>query len=275
MVDVLHILDIAGVPSIISHYYNKLNMGKSKLIYNEKNSFSYSISKFYEGQSFKKFHRLLLNGLVESLKYDLVHIHGAEILIPFFKIFGRKVVLHYHGSDIMEPGRSTSKWRIFCRSMADLIIFNADYMKPKIITSKKVRIEFLSNPIDIEHFSSRNEKKYGCLSIVSSNLDKEKTIQKIKKIENADIIDLDIQQIPYRFMPNVLSKYKVYADIKIMPWGQRLKTLSTTALQALSCGCDVFFNDKLIDTFPKENDPYNYIEKLNHFYEEILYKKNN
>jgi hypothetical protein len=270
MTKVLHILDIAGIPSILSHYYNKLGKGKSELFYHEKNSISSSISRFYEGVPFEKFRNLLFVALIKSFHYDIIHIHGAETLIPLFKVSGKKIVLHYHGSDINEQKRSFDKKRIFARSMADLIIYNGKNMENKIITSKKVQKEYLPNPIDTEHFSPDNENRRGALSFVSNNLDKEKTINAIRKISESTIIDLDIQQIPYSIVPKFLSKYEMYIDIKIMPWGQILEDLSTTALQALSCGCKVYHNNRVIETLPSEHKPENVIKRLDSFYNDLL-----
>jgi len=270
MAKVLHVLDIAGVPSILSFYHQNHGFGNSDLIYHEKNTFSSSISRFYQGRSFKKFRNLLLYGIFNSRKYDVIHIHGAETLIPVFKLTGKKIVLHYHGSDIRDPNRSKNKIRIKLRSMADLIVYNAKNMEPKIITSSNVRKEFLPNPIDTSHFINKNNHKSGKLSITSGNHDKIKTINAIKNIGETTIVDLDVQNIPYPMMPVFLSKYEMYIDIRIMPWGQTLEELSTTALQALSCGCKIYHNDKIIEKFPAEHSPQNVLSRLNGFYEEIL-----
>jgi len=270
MTKVLHVLDIAGVPSILSHFYNKLGKGNSTLIYHEKNSVSSSISRFYDGMSFKKYRNLLIWGILNSSRFDIIHFHGAETLIPLFKLSRKKIVLHYHGSDINEKSRSKSKKRIFCRSMADLIIFNGKKMEENIITNKKVRKEYLPNIIDTDHFSKNVQNKSDALSFVSSNLEKDKTSQAISKFGKTTIFDLDFQQTPYSLMPQLLGRYETYVDIKIMPWGVTLKDLSTTALQALACGCKVFHEEKIIEVFPLEHSPENVIGKLDSFYNEIL-----
>ncbi len=270
MAKVLYVLDIAGVPSILSHYYNKLEKGRSALIYHEKNSVSSSISRFYKEMSFKKYRNLLKWAIFNCSKFDIIHIHGAETLIPLFKLSGKKIVLHYHGSDINEKSRSKSKKRIFCRSIADLIIFNGKKMEENIITNKIVRKEYLPNIIDTDHFSKKDQNKSGSLSFVSSNLDKNKTKEAITKFGTTTILDLDFQQTPYSLMPQLLGRYETYVDIKIMPWGVTLKDLSTTALQALACGCKVFHNGKIIEKFPDEHSPENVIGKLDSFYNEIL-----
>lgn len=270
MINILHICDIAGVPSILSHFYNKYGDGHSDIIFHKKNNFSHNISNFYGGKSFKKFRDLVKYGILHSKDYDIIHIHGAETLVPIFKITGKKIVLHYHGSDINEKNRSSSKKRIFCRSLADLIIYNGKKMEENIITFRNVPKKFLPNPVDIEHFHPVENIRSGNLSIVSNNLDKEKTIKAIQIFGNTEIIDLDTQQILYSFMPNILSKYETYVDIKIMPWDYILPDLSTTALQALSCGCSVYHNKKILQRLPSEHNPINTIKQLTSFYREIL-----
>lgn len=267
---VLHVLDIAGIASIISHNYNKQKNRKSDVIFHKKNNISSRIAKHYGSIPYSNFRNIALKGFFKALSCDIIHIHGSESLIPLFKLTGKKIVLHYHGSDIREPGRSTDKKRIANRSKADLIIYNSEKMKELIITKNDVRKVFLPNLIDTELFSNRNDKRFGSVSITSSNHDKEKTIKEIKKRFDATIIDLDKKSILYPQMANFLSSFEIYVDIRIMPWDQVLEELSTTALQALACGCKVFHNEKIIEKLPKIHEPENYIKKLDSLYSKLF-----
>ena len=269
-VKVLHLIDIAGIASIISYYQNKHDVEKSNLFFHKKNDFSSTISNYYEGKSFKKFKKLLFSSLSQKNNYDIIHIHSAEYLVPIFKIFGKKVVLHYHGTDIRKPKNSLDKKKIFCRSLADMIIYNAENMLPKIITFRDIKKRYLPNPIDTALFRFTNNKKKRCISYISTSLDKEKTIGAIQDVMETEIIDPSNQQIPYPMMTKLLSKYETYLDIRITPWEQTLDELSTTALQALACGCRVFHNQKFISDFPQKHDPKSVIEKLHSYYSEIL-----
>ena len=270
LIKVLHILEIGGSVSIMSHFFNKLKAGKSHHIYHKKNKISSTVSNYYDGQSIDRFFLLILSSFFKSFSYDIIHIHSEEYLIPIFKLTRKKVVLHYHGSDINDLKRSKKRIRVWCRSRADAIFYNGKDMLDKIKTEKNTKKIYLPNPIDTDLFKSNLQKNHGNLILVSSNLDKEKTISEAKKLGPLDIIDLDIQQIPYYFMPKILSKYEFYFDVKIMPWGQKLKDLSNTGLQALACGCKVFHDGKEISEFPNQFKPENVIEKLLKTYEEIL-----
>lgn len=267
--NVLHIIDIAGIGSILSHYHSKFNKGNSTIFYHKKNNFSFTISRYYEGQSFIKFRNLLIKSIIESRYYDLIHVHSVEHLVPIFKLLGKKVVLHYHGSDIRMSNRSLDKKRIFSRSLADLILYNDKKVKSKIITFRNVKKRFLPNPIDTELFTRKICDKTGGISYISASLDKNKTKKAIKQIMNAKIIETDKIQVPYPLMPEIFSKYEKYIDIRITTEGETLEEFSTTALQALACRCKVYLNDKFITKFPNEHLPEKVIEKLNSYYSEI------
>ena len=269
-VNVLHIIDIAGIGSILSHFHSKFDRGESTIYYHKKNNFTDTISRFYGGRSFKKFRKLLVSSIIASHNYDIIHVHGVEHLVPIFKLLGKKVVLHYHGSEIRNSKRSLDKKRIFSRSFADLIIYNEKNLEEKIITFRNVKKRFLANPIDTDLFTEINEKKTGGFSYISASLDKVQTKEAIEKIMNVTFYESDKIQILYQFAPKIFSKFQTYIDIKITPSKEELEPFSTTALQALACGCQVYHNGKIITEFPQEHRPLNVIEKLNLYYIEIL-----
>lgn len=266
----MHLNDVAGIASILSRYQNKNQKGKSDLFYRKNNDFTSYISNYYDGISFRKFRKLIFSSLVQSFQYDIIHIHSTEFLVPFFKMLGKKVVLHYHGTDIRNPKNSVNKKKIFARSMADMIIYNAENMYSKIITFRDVKKRYLPNPVDTDLFRPRENKRTNGISYISTSLDKERTKKAIQDIMDAEIIDPLTQSIPYQLMPNKLSKYRIYLDIRITPWKQTLEELSTTALQALSCGCNVYHNGKTISKLPHQHEPNSVIEKLHKYYCELL-----
>ena len=269
-IKVLHIVDIAGIGSILSHFHSKFDKGKSTIFYHKKNNFTLSISSYYGGTSFIKFRNLFFSSIIASRKYDIIHIHGIEHLVPIFKLLGKKVILHYHGSEIRNTQRSLDKKRIFSRSFADLIIYNDENLEEKIITFRNVKKRFLPNPIDTDLFSKKKGEKKGGFTYVSQSLDKIKTKEEVKKIMDVTLFEADKVQFLYKFAPTIFSKYKTYVDIRITSSGEELEPLSTTALQALSCGCEVYQMGKLIKELPDEHKPENVIEKLISYYREII-----
>lgn len=266
---VLHILDMAGIGSMACYYLNKHGV-ESEIYYHKKNNIGSQISEFYKARPFPRFKKLLVTAILNARKYDIIHIHSAEILVPIFRILGKKVILEYHGSDINES-RRYGIIRTICRSMADVIIYNDISMN--IHTMKNTKKIFLANLIDQEHFKpSKVENKKPALSLVSDNLNLNLTVIEIKKYSlSVDIFDISKTiLIPYSKMPEFLSNYRSYVDEKVTSFGLHLKSLSTTALQALSCGLTVFHDGKEIKILPQENRPEYYTAKLITIYQKTL-----
>ena len=266
---ILHVLDMAGVGSIISKYQTKIGH-KSGIIYHQKNNLSSSISEYYRGKACKTFKQVIAYSTLQALSCDIVHIHSAEVLVPLFKLLGKKVVLHYHGSDIKEPQRSQDPKRIRNRSRADLILYNDESMLPLIITNRQVKKRYLHNPVDTYLFKNQNQERYGALGFLSDNLDKEMTRAVLDKYSPLDIIDISKEQLLYFAMPNIFNRYEQFIDVKVTSYGIMAPILSTSGLQALACGCSVINNGKTITSLPESADPYNCVKQLDEYYKEIL-----
>ena len=93
--------------------------------------------------------------------------------------------------------------------------------------------------------------------LISSNLDKEKTLQIANKNNTnpLEIIDLDNQRIPYTKMPDLLSQYEYFMEEKVTNFGEHLQEFSSTGLQALACGCKVIHQGKEYNVLPKYRQP--------------------
>ena len=73
----------------------------------------------------------------------------------------------------------------------------------------------------------------------------------------------------YEEIPNLLKKYKVYVDIRVVN-DKILESLSKTALESLACGLKVL-NYKLeyVDKLPEIHNPVNVIKQLQNIYNKI------
>lgn len=252
---ILHLLDMAFIAQITSYFLNKRGIKSDCFI--TKNP----IPK-YNAICYRQLRYLIKDAILKAKNYDIIHIHSVELLVPIFKFLGKKVVLHYHGSDILSGTRSKSIIRNLCRRMADIIIYNSNDMY--YLLKRYQNVYYLPNLVDDEIFQPHS-KGIGNLAIISSNnLDVKKTLAKLPK--DCEILDSCKQKIPYEKMPEFLSKYSTFIDEKITDYDHYCTQLSTTALQALSCGLTVIHDSKTIEKLPDDNKPENYIKKLVEIY---------
>jgi len=269
---ILHLFDMAGVAPLMCFYYSKLteNFAFNYLIKKEK---SIHIAKMYPNNivSFNRIRSLMMEAIRNRNYFDIVHIHSNEIFIPLFKLLGKKVVLHYHGSDINQKKRQIHPIRILCRSMADVILYNSEDMRKKVKTIKFVRKIYFPNFIDTELFKNNNHSRDGrSLLLVSNNLDIEKTIQTAQQSAPSELSIINLKKkIPHHKMPDLLSKYEYFIDEKVTDFGQYLKAFSSTGLQALASGTKVIHQNQTFTELPTENTPNYAIEKLEKIYNEL------
>ena len=258
MPKVFHILDMAGQGSILSHFLNKYTLITSQSYYVKKGSHIDMINNYYNSTPFKNIKHLLYN--IIKKKFNIAHIHSAEILVPLFKLLGKKVVLHYHGSDINMPSRKNSKLRRLCRDMADIILYNDKDMT----IPTRTKCVYFPDIIDTDLFKNNNQQKEGSLIMVSNNLNIQETIKNIPK--TTIIQNHSDNHVEYSKMPHYLSQFQTYIDEKVNDKGQRLNAFSNTGLQAMACGLTVVKGGQTYYELPKEHHPHTVIENLIEIY---------
>ncbi|MBV9667874.1 MAG: hypothetical protein JO327_07060, partial [Nitrososphaeraceae archaeon] len=171
---ILHIWDQAGVACILAKY-QQLQGHKAKVIMVAGQD-KYGIYKFYEKYiSNFTLEEFVEKCLEEAELADIIHIHSrVDILFKLRRKFGRskKIILHYHGTDIRRPYRPenhvpftlrlsnivlksrtmaktlrTKRFHVKAQRLADVVIVSTpDLLR---LISKCI---YLPNPIDIDHF---------------------------------------------------------------------------------------------------------------------------
>ena len=121
---------------------------KSEVLSFNEHRFRYGADIFYrsDGQFLKKI-SIMYNFIKMSFKYNAFHFH-AHSLHPtsfdliFWKLLGKKIIMHYHGSEIRNK-----KQKVFQRYFADIYIVST----PDLLAFVPNSI-WLPNPIDTRKF---------------------------------------------------------------------------------------------------------------------------
>jgi hypothetical protein len=308
---VLHINDQAGVACILAKY-QRVNGIDSKVLSSNSILITYKfdksgILKYYkdyvdvvEGTNFVNY------CISEAREADVIHIHSMEeLVIKMRKTFGnsKKIILHYHGTDIrglktnfsnlqnmktktkllaaklryklrllhMGYYKSFKTVRIESQKLADEILVSTSDLLSLLPNAK-----YLPNPVDLDHFSkdnnvSKNRSNNNALTIKTETGNIERTLQYCKENNinlKIDVFDRTKTPLLHQEIPNLLKKYDIYVDIKIVN-DKILESLSKTGLESLACGLKVL-NYKLeyLDKLPEMHNPTKVVDQL-----ETIYKK--
>ena len=300
---ILHINDIAGVACILAKYQRYNDMESKVLSPNKIDKFG--ILKFYkdyvnvvEPLNFAEY------CISEAKEADVIHIHSMEdLVIKMRKTFGnsKKIILHYHGTDLRglknknNPALSTMKIKakFYIRKVRNrLSLIKMGYYRSANTESQKLADEilvstadlllllpnakYLPNPIDITHFSkdniNNNKVNNNALTIKTETGNTQKTLEYLRENNidlKIDVFDRTKKPLLHEEIPNLLKKYNVYVDIKIVN-DQLLESLSKTGLESLACGLKVL-NYKLeyIEKLPEIHNPVNVVNQLENIYNRI------
>ena len=306
LLNVLHIHDQAGVACILAKY-QRMNNIKSKVL-SSNTIDKYGILKFYKDyvdlvdrSNFAEY------CLSEAKTADIIHIHSAEqLVIKIRKAYGnsKKIVLHYHGTDIRglknknNPDSSTimnttTRTKSFAAKVKNrLRLVQMGYFRSLRLESQKLaneilvstpdllsllpRAKYLPNPVDVDHFSKDNSKQHNvynnALTIKTEVGNSEKVLEYCKKNNiglKIDVFDRTKSPLLYEEIPNFLKKYDIYVDIRIVN-DKILENFSKTALESIACGLKVL-NYKLeyIDKLPEMHNPINVVNQLENIYNKI------
>lgn len=103
--------EISGQMSVLSQTLRDLGVPATSLAFSE-HKFGYPIDKTIVLNEYPDFLRKLIRfyvTLVSLLKFDIFHFQAGQSLsrgnrdIPILKFFGKKVLMHFHGSEIRNP----------------------------------------------------------------------------------------------------------------------------------------------------------------------------
>jgi len=98
-----------------------------------------------------------LRCLLLARKFDILHVHSFDKIVPFLKLFypRKPIILHYHGTDIR--GKWLQKMKYW--SKADIVLCST----PDLLDNKISKLaSYQPNPVDTDLFrvlpASRKQK---------------------------------------------------------------------------------------------------------------------
>jgi hypothetical protein len=267
---------------------------EARVIWNKDVVDKYGIYDFYRDYlinvSYEKFAQTCFR---EGESADVIHVHGyIDILFELRKKLQRekKIILHYHGTDIRGlkkqelPHRSllsdmAIKLKMLYRkkigharaqNMADAVCVSTPDLLPLVRNGIHIPI-----PIDTQHFSPKSNpdgelKEAFTINSEVTNIQRALDLcQKNQVNLNIEVIDRTKNPIIYANIPDFIRRYRTYVDIRYVN-DIVLENLSSTALQSLACGLSVVdYKLEFRHGLPKEHDAVNVASKLSNIYSEL------
>lgn len=257
---ILHVWNTAGVGSVIAKFTDRTFGTQSKVIARRAADrvglTTYGVA-YPDGPA-----HFFLRALSMSGAADIVHVHSLDRVVPWVKrLRGKPVVIHYHGTDI--EGRwseKSSRWKV-----ADFVAVST----PNLLEGAPSSATFVPNPVDTDLFKPSDERAPGSALSFRYGMDQE--AEKAASTLGVKLTWLDRWTIPHDKMPETLSKYEYYIDMRKPPEHMVARSVGRAALEALSCGCKVVdWSGKVIEGLPDENDPVRVAARWNEVYGRLL-----
>ena len=293
---ILHLNNQAGVSCVFAKYQNKLgNDVKVIKVSDDK----YGIYEYYKDYvQLVRQDEFIKKSLQEAKYYDIIHVHSSYgMIFVLRKKYGtsKKLILHYHGTDIRGLDNFDKRKREYNKNLLLLVLkiikdktkrktINpsslhrlAQILSDNVLISQKDLSHYVKNaeyipiPIDLDHFhknENHNKRKALLFKTETSNI--KKTLETITNNFNitTEVHDRISNPIKYSKMPEFLNQYETYVDIRYVK-ELLLEDLSTSSLQSLACGLKVITPQlKILDTFPLQHNPTQIVDKLLKFYKQ-------
>ena len=263
---ILHIWDVSGVSSVIAEHMDR-NCGTQSRVVMRKAFDRFNVTGTY-GESWDVGARtFVLKALIEARKYDLVHVHSLDKIVPPLKNLypSKPVVLHYHGVGQTELwSKSESRWK-----RADsILIFGSDQLK-----NAPARAQVSETPVDTDIFHPMAVPPAPETALYI-RWGEDELAEKLARDHNLKLTFHDSQANPidHAKFPEFLAHFEYYIDVK-QDWynrGIRLNCISKTGLEALAVGCKVIRPEEVIEHLPEQNRPEVVVRKLYLLYRSLL-----
>lgn len=262
---ILHIWSCAGISSLIAKYMDRIHGTESDVILTEK--WDHLKLNKYNTTRMKSKPLFGLRALIMARKYDLIHVHYHSIFVsPLKFLYDKPVIIHFHGSDVRQNWGAHMK-RI---KRADRILVSTK----DLLEGAPARAIWSPNLVDTRKFRFRGPRLSSQENLAftfSYGADEEALV-----IAEYHDLELDIIKgnIPHEQIPDLMSKYGFYIEVKRDFKGRLLydgSILSKSGLEALAMGLKVVSrNMNTRKGLPEIHRPENVADSLFEIYKELL-----
>ncbi len=258
---VLHIWNTAGVASVIAKFVDREFQTRSTVITRkaaDRVGLTTYGTAYGDGAA-----RFFLRALQMSRGADVVHVHSLDRVVPWVKrLYGKPVVMHYHGTDI--EGRWEEKRPRWSR--ADFVAVST----PNLLEGAPAGAVHVPNPIDTDLFRPAPGPRAGG-SAVSFHYGMDADAEAVAQRLGLSITWLERWSVSHDQMPQVLSKYAYYVDLRKPPSHGVARSVGKAALEALACGCSVVdWTGGVHRGLPEENEPRSVAAKWHEVYSKLI-----
>jgi len=260
---VLHIWNTAGVASVIAKFTDR-EFGANSTVITRKAADRVGLTTYGtaypDGPA-----RFFTRAIWMARSADLVHVHSLDRVVPWLKrLYTKPVVMHYHGTDI--EGRWREKEARWGR--ADYIAVST----PNLLDGAPPKAVYVANPVDTDLFRpSAVERSPN--SAVSFRYGMDAEAEAVAERLGLDLVWLDRWSVKHQQMPETLSRYAYYVDMRKPPGHFTARSLGKAALEALACGCRaVDWQGSIVEGLPPEHDPISVAARWNMVYLGLLKK---
>ena len=261
MTKVLHIWNTAGVASVIAKFTDRL-FGTESLVITRKEADRVGLTTYgrtYADGAAVFFSRALLM----ARRADVVHVHSLDRFVPWLKtLYGKPLVLHYHGTDI--EGRWAEKkgrWR-----RADFVAVSTQ----NLLEGAPPSAVHIPNPVDTDLFRWTGVPR-APNSALSFRYGMDAEAGALASKLGLELTWVERWSVPHGKMPDLLSKFCYYIDLRRPPGHSEARSVGKAALEALACGCRVVdWSGRVFEGLPPENDPGIVASRWHDVYESLI-----
>ena len=258
---VLHVWNTAGVASVIAKFTDR-EFGSSSTVITRKAADRVGLTNYGTAYGDGPAH-FFARALWMARSAEIVHVHSLDRVVPWARrIYSKPVVMHYHGTDIEGRWREKEgRWR------------NANYIAvstPNLLVGAPPNAVHVPNPVDTDLFRPIPGER-DPISAVSFRYGMDAEAEAVAGKLGLKLAMLDRWGVRYDQMPQTLSRYAYYIDMRRPPEHAVARSVGKAALEALAMGLKVVdWEGRIIEGLPPEHDPKSVAARWNSIYAGLL-----